>query len=722
QLGPDSSNNWQFEAKNYQYWVKTDASGNFNIKNVRPGTYTLFAFKDGTTGEYRQETVVVTAGADTSLSNVTWGIPRTNGNIVFEVGVPNRTTSELKFGDFDYCEGFVEQKFPSTFLNPIEYNVDNRNWSTVLPYVHSSYFDTSGNRSVWDWNINFTLTGTIPTTGNAKLTIAYASSDHAQNWIYVNGSRITPTSGYYPPNGGGNAFLRQSNHAKYGLATFDIPYSKLKLGLNTLKLQMPSTSAGLNHVMYDYISLEGDLTSTFNQVDTDGDGVIDSLDLCPATPTGEVVNVSGCSASQLDDDNDGVKNNLDTCPSTPAGETVNATGCSIGQLDDDNDGVKNSLDTCPNTPTGQTVNASGCAQSQLDDDNDGVKNNVDSCPNTPNGETVNASGCSNGQLDDDNDGVKNNVDSCPNTPAGQTVNASGCAQSQLDDDNDGVKNNLDLCPNTPTGQTVNASGCAQSQLDDDNDGVKNNLDLCPNTALGATVDANGCFILSSDNFTIEVVGESCVGKKNGKIIITVKKALNYTSTINGVLYDFTTSKTVENLAPGVYNFCIAVASDSYSQCFNAVVQSGTNISGKTVVISDKLSVDIDQGTAPYTVSVNGKNVLETAAASFSIDVNPGDLVQVQTAVACEGTINSKIDLEPVIAYPNPTKGVFDIQVPLILDTVKVELLDAKSQLISSGIYKVNNGKIQMNLESRAVGVYFVKVYLDEVVILKIIKE
>lgn len=100
---------------------------------------------------------------------------------------------------------------------------------------------------------------TIPTTGNAKLTIAYASSDHAQNWIYINGSRVTPSSGYYPPNGGGNAFLRQSNHAKYGLATFDIPYSKLKAGQNTLKLQMPSTSSGSNHIMYDYISLEGEL-------------------------------------------------------------------------------------------------------------------------------------------------------------------------------------------------------------------------------------------------------------------------------------------------------------------------------------------------------------------------------------------------------------------------------------------------------------------------------
>lgn len=260
-LSDDSNGNWQFEEENYQYWVKTDASGNFNIKNVRPGTYTLFAYKEGTTGEYRQETIVVTAATTTILGNVDWTIPRNNGKLIFEIGMPDRTAAEYKFGDFDYCEGFVENKFATTFTNPIEYNVEDKNWATALPYVQSSYFNADASRSVWDWNVNFNLTGTIPATGNAKLTIAYASSDHAQNWIFVNGSRITPSSGYYPPNGGGNAFLRQSNHAKYGLATFDIPYSKLKTGKNTLKLQMPSTSSGSNHVMYDYISLEGDLTT-----------------------------------------------------------------------------------------------------------------------------------------------------------------------------------------------------------------------------------------------------------------------------------------------------------------------------------------------------------------------------------------------------------------------------------------------------------------------------
>lgn len=269
QLSPSSNGDWQFESKNFQYWVKTDASGNFDIKHIRPGTYTLFAIKNGTVDEYRMENVVVTAGGTTNLGSVNWTIPRNNGNVVWEIGVPDRTAAEYKFGDFDYCEGFVQDKFASTFPNPIEYNVSDKNWSTVLPYVHSTYFKSDGGFESWNWNINFDLTGSIPTTGNAKLTVAFASADHAQFWVYVNGTRITPLPNY-PPVGGGNAFLRQSNHAKYGLTVLDIPYSILRTGNNVINLLMPSTSSpSVNHIMYDYISLEGNLTATLSLNDFD---------------------------------------------------------------------------------------------------------------------------------------------------------------------------------------------------------------------------------------------------------------------------------------------------------------------------------------------------------------------------------------------------------------------------------------------------------------------
>lgn len=124
--------------------------------------------------------------------------------------------------------------------------------------------------------------------------------------------------------------------------------------------------------------------------DKDKDGVLDSKDMCPATPLGKKVDADGCQIDG-DDDKDGVLNSVDECPNTPAGKSVNAQGCFVDG-DDDNDGVLNSVDECPNTPAGKSVNAQGCFVDG-DDDNDGVLNSVDKCPNTPAGNVVNDDGC-----------------------------------------------------------------------------------------------------------------------------------------------------------------------------------------------------------------------------------------------------------------------------------------------------------------------------------------
>lgn len=88
--------------------------------------------------------------------------------------------------------------------------------------------------------------------------------------------------------------------------------------------------------------------------DSDGDGVRDSMDACPNTPAGHVVDSRGCS---LDSDSDGVIDADDQCPNTYRGATVDERGC---ELDDDNDGVVNRLDDCPDTAVDVRVDVHGC--------------------------------------------------------------------------------------------------------------------------------------------------------------------------------------------------------------------------------------------------------------------------------------------------------------------------------------------------------------------------
>ena len=59
-------------------------------------------------------------------------------------------------------------------------------------------------------------------------------------------------------------------------------------------------------------------------MDSDGDGVPDTLDKCPGTPAGVAVDKDGC---PLDTDKDGVPDYRDKCADTPAGVAVDKDGC-----------------------------------------------------------------------------------------------------------------------------------------------------------------------------------------------------------------------------------------------------------------------------------------------------------------------------------------------------------------------------------------------------------
>jgi len=317
----------------------------------------------------------------------------------------------------------------------------------------------------------------------------------------------------------------------------------------------------------------------------------------------------------------------------------------------------------------------------------------------------------------------NNIYLCPDTPTGDLVDASGCSDSQKDDDGDGVMNDIDTCASSSIGESVDANGCSNSQKDDDGDGIMNNVDQCSNTPTGKIVDANGCVVLSSNNFNIEVTSETCPNKSNGQIKITANESYSYKATINDVEYSFTDNRTVSGLAPGKHELCIEVLGVTSKQCYAIEIEEGTIISGKASVKSKKATIAIDKGSAPFSVFVNGNNILQTLSTSFTIDVNHGDLIQVRTNVSCEGVFSKTIDLfEDIIVYPNPTKGIFQIGIPIAMKEVTVELYTMHSVLISRKSYLVEYGKVTLSLEDKPAAMYLVKVYLDKPVTLKIIKE
>jgi len=247
-----AAGNWQFQGQGYQYWTRADADGNFKIPAVRPGSYELYAFNRGAVGEFTKTDVTVTAGSDTPLGEVTWRIPHHGKSIAWEIGVPDRSSAEFAHGSTDWWKPYGWNDFAGQFSNPLNYDVSAKNWSTALNYAQTGY-GMGATRVPWDWRIHFNL-NSVP-SGDATMTLAFAS-------VYCKGMNVTVNNaapvhlGLEGPANGGNALLRESNHAKYSVTYVTIPPGQLVAGANTITLTVTPLKWDGDHVMYDYINLE----------------------------------------------------------------------------------------------------------------------------------------------------------------------------------------------------------------------------------------------------------------------------------------------------------------------------------------------------------------------------------------------------------------------------------------------------------------------------------
>jgi OmpA-OmpF porin, OOP family len=103
--------------------------------------------------------------------------------------------------------------------------------------------------------------------------------------------------------------------------------------------------------------------------DTDGDGIIDSLDKCPTVKG--LAKYDGCPIP--DTDKDGINDEEDKCPTVPG--LARYQGCPIP--DTDKDGINDEEDKCPTVPG--VARYQGCPIP--DTDGDGINDEEDKCPN-----------------------------------------------------------------------------------------------------------------------------------------------------------------------------------------------------------------------------------------------------------------------------------------------------------------------------------------------------
>lgn len=253
---PSPPLNWQNDAKHYEFWTEGAADGSFTINNIRPGTYQLHAVADGVMGAYDvTANITIKPGQKIDLGTIEWK-PVHYGQIIFQIGTPNRSASEFFKGD-DHWHWGMYIEYAKYFPNDVNFTAGKSDPSKDW-YIYQVPHDTSFHEDGRDlgratpWTIHFTMPAAIPASGKATLRFGIAGSGARSLGIMVNDKDVGP---FTDIGGGGASPIRDGIEGTWVERDFTFDASLLKPGMNTIVLTVPAGGVA-NGMCYDVIRLE----------------------------------------------------------------------------------------------------------------------------------------------------------------------------------------------------------------------------------------------------------------------------------------------------------------------------------------------------------------------------------------------------------------------------------------------------------------------------------
>lgn len=223
----------------YQFWTLTDANGDFEIKNVRPDTYHLYAYaKAGeVTDMLEQDDITVSAG-DNDLGSITW-TPKKYTQLLWMIGQNDRRSSEFRYSDALRQYGLWEQ-VPANLTYTIGQSHEATDWY---------YAQTQKNGT---WTVKFNLDERPAGRVYLTASLAGCSGNGSTITVKVNG---TQRATWKPGVNDACIYRSAINSGRHYVYTCDFVNTGLKVGENTVTFTY-SGGGSKDGIMYDCIKME----------------------------------------------------------------------------------------------------------------------------------------------------------------------------------------------------------------------------------------------------------------------------------------------------------------------------------------------------------------------------------------------------------------------------------------------------------------------------------
>lgn len=247
----DPDPHWQHQGKGYLFYTKTDADGRFTLQHVRPGTYTLWAYVPGVVGEFRLDSIEVRAAEAKDLGVLKWS-PEKHGDLIWRIGVPDRTGAEFFIPGKDYRNWGMWFEYDENFPDGVVYTIGKSDYRTDWNYCQPiTVLTENGPGDAKPWEIRFNLDHISP--GKAYLTIGIAASTENVLAVTVNGQQVGIIS-----RANDNATYRSSIRGIYSHHVFEFDTSLLVTGENLIGLTVTGDKGIQRGIIYDFLQLEID--------------------------------------------------------------------------------------------------------------------------------------------------------------------------------------------------------------------------------------------------------------------------------------------------------------------------------------------------------------------------------------------------------------------------------------------------------------------------------